>query len=379
MRQCHQGLAGFGSRVSLAMNKSSLVILAALCAAAQGGTIFLPGYPDTILVIDEATRQIVGKIPSEIGIPTAIRESYDRKKIYVTSNDKSGIEVIDIATRKVLDHFVLNDGTHQYRINGIAPDPQDKLLYTVAREVVKQADRYAIGKFKYAVIDLAQRKIVRTADMAPEDQDGNNPYPGSNPFQVSPDGKFLYQFRDQIKILDSGDFHVVDKIDLAKPDFPEMANVGIGAALGTLDEQGALVSLFNAEDSIVHRRSFGIARFDLNSREFKFTEIGPVPAGMMGMQVAPDRKTGYSVVSNGEHGNRRCEFWAFDLTANRRTATAEFPCRPRFTFGISSDGRHLYLYGAGFEIEVWNAATLKLESTIDLHNDVTMGGIVVVR
>ncbi|MGZ6187098.1 MAG: YncE family protein, partial [Candidatus Binataceae bacterium] len=182
VRQCHQGLARSGSRVSLAMNKSSLLILAAFCAAAHGGTIFLPGYPDTILVIDEATRQIVEKIPSEIGIPTAIRQSYDRKKIYVTSNDRSGIEVIDIATRRVLDHFALNDGNHQYRINGVAPDPQDKLLYTVLREVVKQADRFEIGKFKYAVIDLAQRKIVRTADMAPEDQDGNNPYPGSNPF-----------------------------------------------------------------------------------------------------------------------------------------------------------------------------------------------------
>jgi hypothetical protein len=360
------------------MNKLS-VVLALICAAAQGGTIFLPGYPDRILVIDEATRQIVDKIPSEIGIPTAISQSYDRKKIYVTSNDKAGIEVIDIATHRVLDHFVLNDGNHQYRFNGVAPDPQDKLLYTVVREVVKQADRYEIGKFKYAVIDLAQHKIVRTADMPPEDQDGNNPYPGSNPFRVSPDGKFMYQFRDKVTILDTSNFRVVDRIDLAKPDFQDMANIGIGAAFGTLDEQGAFVSLFNAEDSIVHRRAFGIARFDLNSREFKFTEIGPAPAGMTGMQVAPDRKTGYSVISNGEHGNRRCEFWAFDLPANRRTMTAEFACRPRFTFGISSDGKHLYLYGAGFEIEVWNAATLTLESTIDLQNDVTMGGIVVVR
>ena len=57
---------------------------------------------------------------------------------------------------------------------------------------------------------------------------------------------------------------------------------------------------------------------------------------------------------------------------------SEFPCRPRFTFGISSDGKHLYLYGAGFEIEVWDAVTLKLERVIDLQNDVTMGGIVVI-
>jgi len=361
------------------MNKFSAVFLALICAAAQGGTIFLPGYPDRILVIDETTLRIVEKIPSEIGIPTAIRQSYDRKKIYVTSNDKGGIEVIDIATRRVLDHFVLNDGNHQYRFSSVAPDPQDKLLYTVVREVVKQADRYEIGKFKYAVIDLAQRKIVRTADIPPEDQDGNNPYPGSNPFQVSPDGKFMYQFRDQVKILDTSNFRVVDRIDLAKPDLQDMANIGLGAAFGTLHEQGAFISLFNAEGPVVHRRFFGIARFDLNSREFKFSEIGPAPAGMTGMQVAPDRKTGYSVVSNGEHGNRRCEFWAFDLPANRRTMTAEFPCRPRFSFGISSDGKHLYLYGAGFEIEVWNAATLTIESTIDLQNDVTMGGIVVVR
>lgn len=360
------------------MKKSALPILLGLCAFAHAGTIFLPAYPDHILVIDEASQQIVDKIPSEIGIPTTISQSYDRKKIYVTSNDKNGVEVIDIASHKVLEHFELNQGNQQFRIYGVAPDPQDKRLYTVVREVVKQADRYEIGKFKYAVIDLAQQKIVRTADMSPEDQEGNNPYPGSNPFHISPDGKYLYQFRDKIKILDTNTFHTADTIDLAQPDFPDMANIGIGAPFGTLDEKGAFVSLFNAEDSVVHRRFFGIARFDLNSREFKFTEIGPAPAGMMGIQVSPDRKTGYSVISSGEHGNRRCEFWSFDLATNQRTMTAEFSCRPRFSFGMSSDGKRLYLYGAGFEIEVWDAATLKLERTIDLHNDVTMGGIIVV-
>jgi len=360
------------------MNKSALLILAALSVAAHGGTIFLPGYPDKILAVDEASRKVVDKIPSEIGIPTSISLSYDRKKIYVTSNDRNGVEIIDIATRQVLDHFILNDGRQQHRIYGVGADPQDKILYTIVRDVTKGTDRYEIGKYKYGVIDLSQKKIVRTVDIPPDEQEGNNPYPGMNPFHVSPDGKYLYQFRDKVTILDTSNFQVIDKIDLAKPDFPDLAAVGIGAPFGTLFEQGAFISLFNAEDSIVHRRLFGIARFDLNSREFQFTEVGPAPAGMMGMQVAPDRKTGYSVVSNGEHGNRRCEFWAFDLTKNQRTMAAEFPCRPRFSFGISSDGKHLYLYGAGFEIEYWNAATLKHEETIDLHNDVTMGGIIVV-
>lgn len=352
--------------------------LAAVCGQAIGGTIFLPGYPNRILVIDEASQKVIDTIPSEIGIPTGVTRSYDRKKIYITSNDNDGIEVVDIASHKVLQHFVLNSGDHKFRINGVAPDPEDKVLYTVVREVTKLADRYEVGKLKYAVIDLAQQKIVRTADMSPEDQEANGAYYGRSPFHVSPDGKYIYQFRDKVTILDSGDFHVVDRIDLAKPDFPELAEIGVGAPLDTLDERGAYVSLFNAEDPIVHRRLFGIAHFDLNTRQFKFTEIGPAPEGMIGLQMAPDRKTGYSVVLNGEHGNRRCEFWAFDIAANRRTETREFACRPRFSFGISSDGKHLYVYGAGFEIEVWDAATLKLEHVMDLQNDVTMGGIIVV-
>src|SRR5579884_685916 len=156
------------------MRLRSLIILATACLPAAAGTIFLPGYPNRILVIDEATQKIIDKIPSEIGIPTGIVRSYDRKKIYITSNDNDGVEVIDIASHQVLQHFVLNNGTHKYRINGVAPDPDDKLLYTVVREVVKQADRYDVGKLKYAVIDLAQQKIVRTADMSPEDQDAND-------------------------------------------------------------------------------------------------------------------------------------------------------------------------------------------------------------
>lgn len=350
-----------------------------LYAAAHAGTIFLPGYPDRILVIDEASGQIVDKIQSEIGIPTGVTRSYDRKKIYVTSNDNDGVEIVDIATHKVLDHFKLNTNNRKFRINGVAPDPDDKVLYTVVREVVKQADRYQIGKLQYGVIDLAQHKIVRTADMSAEDQDANDSYYGRSPFHVSPDGKYIYQFRDKVVILNTSDFRVVDRIDLAKPDFPDLADVSMGAGLDTLDERGAFVSIFNADDPIVHRKLFGIARFDLNSRDFHFTEIGPAPAGMIGLQVAPDRKTGYSVVLNGEHGNRRCEFWAFDLEKSERTMAQEFPCRPRFNFGISSDGKELYLFGAGFELEVWNAATLKPERTIDLHDDVTMGGIIVVR
>ena len=58
--------------------------------------------------------------------------------------------------------------------------------------------------------------------------------------------------------------------------------------------------------------------------------------------------------------------------------TAEVPCRSRFSFGMSGDGKKLYIYGAGFEFDVYDAATLKFEQTWDTNNDITGAGLIVI-
>jgi hypothetical protein len=195
-------------------------------------------------------------------------------------------------------------------------------------------------------------------------------------FEVSPDGKYLYQFRDTVVILNASDFKEVERIQLSKPELPGLETVGFGGMLDSITEPGQRVTVFNSSDPVVHNRVFGIGRFDLTTRKFNFTPIGPAPAAMAGFHVAPDKKSAFTIIANGNHGNKRCEFWAFDLGTNRIAKTAEVPCRSRFSFGASTDGKKLYLYGAGFEIEVYDAATLKYEKTWDLNNDVTMAGMI---
>jgi hypothetical protein len=156
-----------------------------------------------------------------------------------------------------------------------------------------------------------------------------------------------------------------------------MESVTFGGLLDSIAEPGFHVSVFNSTDPVVHNRIFGIARFDLGTRNVDFSPIGPSPTAMTGLHVAPGRKNAYVVVSNGTHGNKRCEFWGLDLTAKRISSTAEFPCRTRFSFGMSADGKKLYVFGAGFEIDVYDAATLQHEKTWDLNNDVTGAGMIV--
>ena len=80
-----------------------------------------------------------------------------------------------------------------------------------------------------------------------------------------------------------------------------------------------------------------------------FTPIGPGYEEMSGLQVAPDMKNAWTLATmGGELGNKRCEFWQFDLTTNKVTNKAEIACRTNeFSnhFIVSSDGKKLYTYG----------------------------------
>src|SRR5215471_825941 len=110
--------------------KRLLPLLALLGSAASAGTLVMGAYPDWLLVFDEAQGKVVDRIHLVTGLPRSLRASADRKTIYVSTNDHNGFEVLDVATRKITNHFVLDDATHRYRVNGGAPDPAGKLLYT---------------------------------------------------------------------------------------------------------------------------------------------------------------------------------------------------------------------------------------------------------
>src|SRR5580693_4732144 len=190
MRLGHQGLAqsGFGFPIARTMKKL-LLLFAAGAALASGGMLYLPVYPAAVWVFDESKGEVVDRIPLTTGTPMSIRLSPDHKRIYVGTIDHNGIEVIDVATHKVINHFVLNTPTKQFRFWDGTPDPQGKLFYTVSKEIEKFSDHYEVGKPKYTVIDLEQQKIVKTVEMPKEQQGINDIDYGRDDIEVSPDGK----------------------------------------------------------------------------------------------------------------------------------------------------------------------------------------------
>ncbi len=326
-----------------------------------------------VLVIDEGQEKVVDQIPLQTGVPRGLTPSQDKKKLYVSTPLHSGIEVIDLASRKVTNQFTLDEGNRRYWFRGFTPDPQDRVLYTVLHARVKQIDRFEIEKPKFAVIDLAQQKIAKTFDFPKEEE--TRFHFGS--LRVSPDGKYLYQFRENLLIFDTTDFKLVEKIELSKPQYPGMETINLGPGDDPHDEPGMVTALFNSTDPIVHHRIFGIAKVDLARRTFDFTPVGPSTTGMQVLRVTPDHKTGYTFAFYDRLGNTRIEFWVFDMESRKLVKRVEYPGSPGFRFTLSGDGKDIYLSGSYPIVEIWDAATFKLKKTIDVNTDLTTGMVVV--
>jgi hypothetical protein len=342
-------------------------------AASKPALLYLATWPHQIAVVDTDQGKVIDHIKLNTDIARQLVLSPDNKVLYAATLADNSIVTINLATRQVIDSFSLDSGNQKNRLSGLTIDPTGKYLYSVDIVITKQLDHYDIAKPKFIVIDLAAKRITRSVDF-PKDEDA----PGyRSSLKLSPDGKYLYLFRDGISVFDTATFKLVKKIDLHQPPVPDMLNLSLNLVDDPNEVPGKVIGFFNSSDPFVHREVFGIAELDLTNLSFDLTPIGPVTTTMMSpLMLTPDRKLGYTAVVNGEQGNRITEFWVFDMATKKILAKKEFTGRTRFNFGMTADGKKLLIYNAGFQIEVYDAKTLQMISDIDLGGDTTSNLIV---
>ena len=126
-------------------------------------------------------------------------------------------------------------------------------------------------------------------------------------------------------VFDTKDFKLVEKIDLEKPAYPGMQTLAIDPTDDPYAPPGVITSLFGTTDPFVHVPVFGIAHFDLTTREIDFTPVCLMVILMsLELYVTPDRKKGYTVAFNGVPPNCRTEFWEFDMDSKKLVKKVEF-------------------------------------------------------
>jgi hypothetical protein len=323
------------------------------------GTLYLGARPGRILVIDEATEKVTGEIKCKVGTPINISLSDDRKTFSILNQNFEDIEIVDIASRKVVDSFRLSEGSKKIRIRSFVMDPLNRFMILLTKAYTKQPDRFEIGPPTLLQYDLKEHKVMRTI---PWPKNEEREFAG---LKFSPDGKFLYFFGDDILIYDTTEFKEVDKWELSRPLEDGFGRINFNATDDLNDDPGFFTGIFTVQDSVQNRRIMGIARVNLPKKNVDFYALGPATG--VGFTMAPGRKWGYGLHS--EIG--KYEFWSFDLENHRMAQRTEFPGRPRMALKTSSNGKLLYIYQAGSTIDLYEAATYKYLRTITLDADMT--------
>lgn len=323
------------------------------------GTMYLGVFPNKILVIDEATEKVTGEMVMKTGIPRNITICQDRKHFYVQNANLEDIEVVEIASRKVIDTFRLSEGDKKVRVRGLTADPLERFLILLTKTATKHPDRFEIGPPTILQYDLKEHKTMRTI-----------PWPKNEEREfanmlMSPDGKFLYFFSEDVLIYDTSEFKQIDKWEISRPIEDGFGRINFGSLDILNEEPGYFTGLFQVTDPVQNRRVMGVARVNLQQKSVDFYTLGPSTG--VSFTLAPGRKRGYGLFQQVG----RYEFWTFDLENRKLHGKVEFSGRPRMALKTSSNGKVLYIYQAGNTIDLYDASTYQYLRTLSLDGDMT--------
>ncbi len=376
------------------MKTFALALLALVALAGAGGAasrqgaisaghfMYIGTLDKKLLVFDEDKEEVVGEIQLT-GIPRVTALSADQKTLYILTT-RMVFESVDLTNRKVLGSFDLSDARTRPRLigsgpdpinignsarySGLAVDPQGRYLYTTMKVVIKDIEHYHVEDPQFIAIDLRDMKIAKAWPF-PKGMDQGFGFNAT--FKVSPDGKLLYVFQENILVFDLATFTQVEEIPLAQPSYPGATPYHLAESGDTFDSPDTVTSVFTSVDQVVHKGTLGMATMNLTTRKVTYFPIGPL-LPMMGFLISPDHKRGYSVMPKmGTGENKLTEWWVWDIESHKVINKKEFETRPTFKFAVGGDGKRLYLYGAGSTLEIWDAATLESKKVIYLNKDTT--------
>jgi DNA-binding beta-propeller fold protein YncE len=365
------------------MLAAAVTAAAAIAATPESlrGLMYVGTIDQKILVVKEENGEIVAEIPLS-GIPRSTARSADGLKIHVVTT-KLVVDTVDLVSRKVISSFPLSvpDSKSNPRMlrgsggggfSGIAVDPSGRYLYTSVQPVVKDLDQYRTDPPQFVMIDLQEKKIAKTMAF-PKGYDQGFGFLAS--YKISPDGKMLYVFDDDIVAFDLATMKEIDRIPLARPEYPGASPYRMTASDEPNVDPMVVTSVFVSADPIVHKETIGIANLNLATRKVDYTPVGPAFPMIGGLMLTPDRKMGYTLMVTRAGANRETEWWAWDIAQKKVIRKSPVQPRPNFRTAISGDGKYLYTYGSGSSLEVYEAATLQFKRVIDLKKDTTTGYI----
>lgn len=344
-----------------------LTTIVAPSASAQTATWFISTYTDEMLVWDEASEQIIDRVQMNRIIPNDVQLNETKTRIYVGDGSAEYIQIVDVASREVIDEITLSEGDVTFRIGGFAPHPSEPKAVVFGRRHEKLDDRYVVDGPFILEYDM-DNKVVTDTIPWPDGEERDNVG-----FRYAPDGNTLYFYTNDIIAVDAETYEEVDRWEMSQPLEPGLGRPSFSTNSQTYDAPGVATSLFRMRDPVNNRTMIGIATVRLSEKEVEFFTVGPSEP-IRGFALAPNGEKAWGLYSTIE----AYEFWEFDLVEQTLSRRVPFPGRPRMGLDVSADGTKLYVHVAGNTIDVYDSTTYEFLRTVEFDEDMTLGNIAIV-
>jgi hypothetical protein len=348
------------------MRRATLAIFLAFAGAphvraAVEPRVFLVGvWPNRIRFFDEVSEEFVGEMQLRYGAVTNVFGSDrtpDYRRFFFVTDRMEAIEVVDIASRSVVDEVKLSSPGRRVRLWGAAPDDSGRMLYLTVSAVAEEVDRFVPDDVDIVQYDLDARRTVQSFRLPQEIQGTGLP-----PFiRVAKDGKSLYVLGQDVFVVDAASHEIVDRIVLTKPRASGYSPAGLGfAPVEALP--GVFFGIYRTPDPVLKKTMFGIVRVDLERREVDSFDISN-DVNVEWFGLSPDGKRGYAGMG---------DLVAVDLESRKLLARKERveQGRQNTTIVVSADGKKLYVAGVGPDLQVYDATTLEPIRAISAGGDI---------
>lgn len=304
-------------------------------------------HPHALIVLDTSRDEVVGEISLRGRAPKEIERSRDGRHLYVTTEGRSQIEIVDFVNRKAENVIQLAPPGYKFVIYGTALSTDDKVLYVHVKPVRLLADEYQAEPPQILAYDLSTGKSRKIAEV-PE---------GVAALIALGDGKRLVGWGRDLYFIDIAQGRITERFPLQTP-APDHGPLN-SLPLFTQYEQSGIFSLpYYATNPLNGKDVMGLVNIDVETGKTDLVELGPaVP--LYSAVVSPDRKRAYAVMN---------QLVVVDLEGRRVTNVLGLD-RTKYVTNISRDGRKLYVSGAAPFMDIYDTETLKQIKKIELSGD----------
>jgi len=331
-----------------------VLISLALCvpfASAQSSSaeLYVIGiHPRGIAILDGSRDEILAEIPTQGRTVKEIEPSPDGKRVYVTSEARTQIEVVNLQERKVEKVFKITPPGERLIIFGMVLNHKGDQLYVHVKPVQELADEFKVLPPQIWTVDVntgETRKILEVPH-------------GICLLSLTRDDRRLVAWGRDLYYIDLAQKRIVDTFPLMTVRQAGQSEYNTLPVWPLYERSGISSVPYYTADPVTKKELFGLAQLDVNTGKMELLELGaPVP--LYSSVVSPDRKRAYAVMN---------VLVAVDLQQKRVVQILDVN-RTHYVLNISKDGKKLYAAGAGRSIEVFDTATMKRIKTVELSGD----------